>query len=82
MAEATKKGTKLLVESIDHMNVTSLVLEDKWTKVQDKILEKQLRYFQTRNEATNCTQMDMVWALNSLIQVMTLAFTRGAANNN
>jgi hypothetical protein len=64
------------------MNATSLVLEDKWAKIQELFLEKQLRYFQTQDKATNCTQMDMVWALNNLIQVMTLTFTRSVANNN
>jgi hypothetical protein len=39
MVEATKKGSKLL-ESIDHINTKSFVLEDKWAKIQNKILEK------------------------------------------
>jgi hypothetical protein len=29
MAEATKKGNKLLVESIEQINATSLILEEK-----------------------------------------------------
>jgi hypothetical protein len=32
MVEATKKGSKLLVESMDEINNTNVVLEDKWLK--------------------------------------------------
>jgi hypothetical protein len=75
MAEATKKGSKMLVESIDHINATSIVLEEKWTKIQNRLIDKQIEYFKIKDEATNHTQMamgmDMIQALNNLAQLMT-----------
>lgn len=68
----------MLVESINQINATNLVLQDKQTKTQNKILEKQLQYFKTK---TQDTSNEMVKTFNNLTQVMTMAFTQGAANN-
>jgi hypothetical protein len=40
MVEATKKGRKMLVESIDCVNAPSLVLEEKQAHTQETMLEK------------------------------------------
>jgi hypothetical protein len=45
----------MLVESINHINATNFVLEEKWIKTQEFFFEKQLQYFKTTNEATNHT---------------------------
>jgi hypothetical protein len=47
MAKSTKKGNKLLVECIDWINATSLILKEKQVQTQDNLLGKQLQYFQT-----------------------------------
>jgi hypothetical protein len=74
MLEATKKGSKMLVESIDHINATSIVLEEKWTKIQNRLIHKQIEYFKIKDEATNHMQMamgmDMIQAFNNLAQLM------------
>jgi hypothetical protein len=63
MVEMTKKGNKMLVESIDRINATNLVLEDK-----------QIEYWKTINEATNNMQKDMVQDFNNMTPIMTMAF--------
>jgi len=86
MAEATKKGSKMLVDSIDRINVTSVSLEGKRIEIQDKLVEKQLEYFKVRNEVANRTQMamgiGMIEALNNLTHVMTQTFTQTIASDN
>jgi roadblock/LC7 domain-containing protein len=71
MAETTKHGNKMLVESIDRINATNLVLEDKW-----------IEYLIAIDEATNNMQKDMVQALNNMTQVMAMAFMWTTTNNN
>jgi hypothetical protein len=39
MVKATKKGSKMLVESMDHVNTMSLVLEEKQAHNQETMLE-------------------------------------------
>jgi hypothetical protein len=63
MVEMTKKGNKMLVESIDRINATNLVLEDK-----------QIEYLKTINEAANNMQKDMVQDFNNMTPIMTMAF--------
>jgi hypothetical protein len=38
MAEATKKGNKMLVEFIDQINATNLLLKEKQVEIQDKLV--------------------------------------------
>jgi beta-xylosidase len=75
MAKATKKGSKMLVDSIDRINVTSVSLEGKRIEIQDKLVEKQLEYFKVRDEVANRTHMaiciGMIKAFNNLTHVMT-----------
>jgi hypothetical protein len=75
MAEATKKGNKMLVDSINQINATSIVLEEKWAKIQNRLVDKQIEYFKIKDEATNSTQMvmgiGMIQAFNNLARVMT-----------
>ncbi len=54
MVEMTKKGNKMLVESIDRINATNLVLENK-----------QIEYLKTIDEAANNMQKDMVQDFNN-----------------
>jgi hypothetical protein len=78
MAKTMKNRCKMLVESINQINATNLVLQDKQTETQNKILEKQFQYFKTK---TQDTSNEMVKTLNNLTQVVTMSFTQGAANN-
>ncbi len=55
MAKTTKKGSKMLVDLIDRINATSVLLEEKWIEIHDKLVEKQLEYFKVRDEAANHT---------------------------
>jgi len=77
MAKTTKKRSKML-DAINQINATNLVLQDKQIETQNKILEKQLQYFKTKTQGIS---NDMVKALNNLTQVAKMAFTQGAANN-
>ncbi len=45
----------MLVESIDRINATSVLLEEKRVEILDKLVKKQLEYFKVRDEATNRT---------------------------
>jgi hypothetical protein len=65
------KNRKLLLESINHINAISVVLE-----------KKQLEYFKVKNKVINHTQMNMVQAISNLIKVMNLTFTQLAININ
>jgi hypothetical protein len=42
MVEIIKKGSKMLVESINQINATSIVFEEKWMKIQNRLVDKQL----------------------------------------
>ncbi len=74
----------MLVESIDRINATNVLLEEKQVEIQDKLVKKQLEYFKVRDEVANCTQMGMGMnqAFNNLAQVRTQAFTQIVANDN
>jgi uncharacterized protein YjaZ len=78
MAKTTKKRSKMLVEFINQINATNLVLQDKQTETQNKIPQKQLQYCKTK---TQDTSNEMVKTFNNLTQVVTMAFTQGATNN-
>jgi hypothetical protein len=55
MVKAIEKGTKMMVESTNYINNMSLVLVEKQSKIYDKMLEKQLQYFNSKDEANNYT---------------------------
>ncbi len=40
MVEVTKKGNKILMEFIDQINATSIMLEEKGMEIQNKLVEK------------------------------------------
>ncbi len=86
MVEVAEKGSKILVESIDWINATSVMLEEKWAEIQNKLVEKQIEYFKIWDETTNNTQMamgmGMIQAFNNLTQAMNQTFMRVATNNN
>jgi hypothetical protein len=67
-----------MLDAINQINATNLVLQDKQIETQNKILEKQLQYFKTKTQGTS---NDMVKALNNLTRVVTMAFTQDATNN-
>jgi len=67
MVEATKKGNRMLVESIDCVNTTSLVLEEKQAHTQNNYAKKITRVFQnTRPCNQPHTRMDVMQALNNI----------------
>jgi hypothetical protein len=72
----------MLVESIDHMHETSLVLEEKWSKFQEANLAKQLDYFKSRNNLIKKTQMNMVWTITSLIEIMNMVLKLDKGKKN
>lgn len=86
MAEAAAKGSKILMESIDRINATSVMLEEKWAEIQNRLVEKQIEYFKIWDEATNNTQMAMgmrmIQALNNLTQAMNQTFMKVVTNND
>jgi hypothetical protein len=55
LAEATTTGTKGLVESIDRIHDSSLLLEGKRSKDLSEVSEKQLEYFRCRDRKINKT---------------------------
>jgi hypothetical protein len=86
MVESAEKGSKILVESIDWINATSVMLEEKWVEIQNILVEKQIEYFKFWDEPANNTQMAMgirmIRAFNNLTQAMKQTFTRVATNND
>jgi Skp family chaperone for outer membrane proteins len=72
ITDATKKGSQMLVESINRMHETNLVLEEKQSKFQKANLAKQLDYFKSKNNLINETQMNMVRTITSLIEIMNM----------
>lgn len=86
MVESAEKGSKILVESIDWINATSVMLEEKWVEIQNILVEKQIEYFKIWDELANNTQMamgiKMIRALNNLTQAMKQTFTKVATNND
>jgi hypothetical protein len=40
MVEVTKKGSKILVEFIDRINATSIILEEKGMEIQNRLIAK------------------------------------------
>ncbi len=67
MVEVTKKGSRMLVESIDRINTTSLVLEEKQAHTQKNYARKITRVFQnTRPRNQPHTRMDVMQALNNI----------------
>jgi hypothetical protein len=56
-----KKRNEILVESIDQIN--SIIIEKKWAKIQNQLVEKQIKYFKIKYEVANCMQMAMGMAM-------------------
>jgi hypothetical protein len=40
MVKVAQKGSKILMEFIDQINVTSIMLEEKGTEIQNRLVEK------------------------------------------
>ncbi len=76
----------MLVEFIDQINATNVLLKDEQIEIQDKLVEKQLEYFKVKDDVANHMQiamgMDMIQVFNNLTHVMTQAFTRTIVNDN
>ncbi len=74
------------MEFIDQINVTSIMLEEKGTEIQNRLVEKQNEYFKIYNDVAHNTQMamgmGMIQALNNLTQAMNQAFMQVATNND
>ncbi len=58
-----QKGSQMLVDSIDQVHETSLILEDKNAKTQETLIYKQLDYFKSKDEEINGTQRILVGAI-------------------
>jgi hypothetical protein len=71
MVKATKKGTQLLVESIDPC-MKQAWLWKKRSKIQEFIIDKQLDYFKSKDKLSNETQINMVKVITSFIDVMSI----------
>jgi len=53
----------MLVDSIDQIHETSLILEDKNAKTQETLIYKQLDYFKSKYKEINGTQRILVGAI-------------------
>jgi len=58
-----QKGSQMLVDSIDQIHETSLILEDKNAKTQETLIYKQLDYFKSKYKEINGTQRILVGAI-------------------
>ncbi len=58
-----QKGSQMLVDSIDQIHETILILEDKNAKTQETLIYKQLDYFKSKDEEINGTQRILVGAI-------------------
>jgi len=56
-----KKRNEILVESIGQIN--SIIIGKKWAKIQNQLVEKQIKYFKIKYEVANCMQMAMGMAM-------------------
>jgi propanediol dehydratase small subunit len=66
----------MLVELIDHMHETNLVLGEKRSKFQKAYSAKQLDYFKCKNKLINDIQMNMVRTITSLNEIMNMVLKR------
>ncbi len=57
---------------IQQMFKTSLILEDKRSKIQESIVDKQLDCYKGRDKITNEIKMNMVQAITNLTHVLSL----------
>jgi hypothetical protein len=68
------------MDSMDHMqectHESKLVIEEKLSKIQEGIVDKQLDYFTCKDKITNEIQMNIVNAITSLTNVMREIFKR------
>jgi hypothetical protein len=64
--EATHKGSQVLVDSIDKMHETSLFIENKHAKTQERIYEKQLDYFKGKDKLINETHINIMKTITCL----------------
>lgn len=58
-----QKGHQMLIDSINQIHKTSLILEDKNAKTQETLIYKQLDYFKSKDEKINGTQRILVGAI-------------------
>jgi hypothetical protein len=82
MVEATKKGNKLLIDSIDHIYASSLLMEGNYTCMQELLLWKPLKYFKAQSKDIKQNQENMVKVITNLVKVMSMAFMRVAQKND
>jgi hypothetical protein len=66
------------MESMDHMqectHASNLVIEEKLSKIQEGIVDKQLDYFKCKDKIANEIQMNIINAITSLTNVMRKIF--------
>jgi hypothetical protein len=60
------RGAKVLVDSIDKMHETSLFIENKHAKTQERIYEKQLDYFKGRDKLINESHINIMKTITCL----------------
>jgi anaerobic ribonucleoside-triphosphate reductase len=74
MVKAIKQNTQLLLDSMDRMqectHESNLVIEEKRSKTQESIVDKQLDYFKCRDKIINEIQMIMVNESTSLANII------------
>jgi len=76
-----QKGSQMLVDSIDQIHETSLILEDKNAKTQETLIYKQLDYFKSKYKEINGTPKDFGWCnIIGLTQVMSSLIIRNKRN--
>jgi hypothetical protein len=74
LAEATASGTKALMESIDKIQDSTQVAEERRSKDVAELTEKQLEYFRSRDRKINKMQKGLLQAISSLSQIMGRSF--------
>jgi hypothetical protein len=72
MVEVTQKGCQMLLDSIDNMHKSNMIMEEKWYRIQenwfqiqDTIFEKKLEYYKSKDKIINETEMNMVKVITS-----------------
>jgi hypothetical protein len=82
MVEVTKKGNNLLVDSIDHIHASSLLMEDNYTRKQELLFLKPLKYFKAQGKDIKQNQENMAKVITNLVKAMSMAFMRATQKNN
>jgi hypothetical protein len=66
IVEATHMGSQVLVDSINKMHETSLLIENKHAKTQERIYDNQLDYFKGRDKLINKTHINIMKTITCL----------------